>query len=85
MRVAISGEREREREKKREGLSSKRKKEKKRVKKEQTLRPKGATSSTGCASHSIINFVELLLERKASRLHIVTKLPTVSLSDRGFF
>lgn len=27
---------------------------------EQALCRKGATSSTGCASHSIINFVELL-------------------------
>lgn len=39
----------------------KRKKErKKRKKNERALRPKGAISSTGCASHSIINFVELL-------------------------
>lgn len=36
------------------------KKERKEEKNERALRPKGAISSTGCASHSIINFVELL-------------------------
>lgn len=36
------------------------KREKKEKKNERALRPKGAISSTGCASHSIINFVELL-------------------------
>lgn len=36
------------------------KKERKEKKNVRALRPKGAISSTGCASHSIINFVELL-------------------------
>jgi len=38
----------------------KEKKKRKEKKNELALRPKGAISSTGCASHSIINFVELL-------------------------
>lgn len=41
-------------------IKRKKKIERKEKKNERALRPKGAISSTGCASHSIINFVELL-------------------------
>lgn len=41
-------------------LKEKKNREKREKKNERALRPKGAISSTGCASHSIINFVELL-------------------------
>lgn len=42
------------------GRIKRKKIERKEKKNERALRPKGAISSTGCASHSIINFVELL-------------------------